>query len=113
MTESSATKVPVDLRFIGMLPTESVEAAARGGISQLDAMHGEVRGWKVSVEPPQPAWGCPAYAVQVQAELAEGALVATRAHGVDPLATVHDAFEGMGQLLGRRLAAPAFTFGAY
>jgi hypothetical protein len=39
--------------------------------------------------------------------------VATRAHGPDPLATVRDAFEGMGQLLGRRLAAPAFTAGAY
>jgi len=104
---------PVDLRFIGMLPAASVAAAALGSISQLDAVHSEVLGWKVSVEPPQSAWGYPAYAVQVQAELAEGALVATRAHGADPLATVRDAFEGMEQLLGRRLAAPAFISGAY
>jgi len=104
---------PVDLRFIGMLPAASVAAAALGSISQLDAVHREVLGWKVSVEPPQSAWGYPAYAVQVQAELAEGALVATRAHGADPLATVRDAFEGMEQLLGRRLAAPAFTSAVY
>ena len=106
-------KLPVDLRFIGMLPAETVEAAARGSISQLDAVHSEVRGWKVSVEPPQLGWGYPVYAVQVQAELAEGALVATRAHGADPLATVLDAFEGMEQLLGRRLVAPAFPSGAH
>jgi hypothetical protein len=104
---------PVDLRFIGMLPAASVAAAALGSISHLDAVHSEVLGWKVSVEPPQSAWGYPAYAVQVQAELAEGALVATRAHGADPLATVRDAFEGMEQLLGRRLAAPAFISAGY
>ena len=103
--------LPVDLRFIGMLPAETVEAAARGSISQLDAVHCEVRGWKVSVEPPQPAWGCPSYAVQVQAELEEGALVATRSHGADPLATMLDAFEGMQHFLGRRLAASALASG--
>ncbi|HEY0825677.1 MAG TPA: hypothetical protein VGD76_17960 [Ramlibacter sp.] len=92
---------PVDLRFIGMLSSESAEAAALGSISAL-AAQARVRGWKVSMEPPQSAWGLGAYAVQVQAELDEGALVATRAHGADLLATVHDAFEGMQQLLGRR-----------
>ena len=58
---------PVDLRFIGMLSSESAEAAALGGITALDEAHRQVRGWKVSMEPPQSAWGLPAYAVQVQA----------------------------------------------
>lgn len=98
---------PVDLRFIGMLSCESAEAAALGNITALDAAHTQVRGWKVSMEPPQSAWGLPAYAVQVQAELDEGALVATRAHGADLLAAVQDAFEGMQQLLGRRASAQA------
>lgn len=97
---------PVDLRFIGMLSSESAEAAALGSISVLERQ-ARVRGWKVSMEPPQSAWGLAAYAVQVQAELDEGALVATRAHGSDLLATVHDAFEGMQQLLGRRASAQA------
>ncbi len=92
---------PVDLRFIGMMSCRSAEQAALGGISALQPQAG-VRGWKVSMEPPQSAWGLPAYAVQVQAELDEGALVATRAHGTDLLAAVRDAFEGMQQLLGRR-----------
>ena len=64
--------LPVDLRFIGMLSSESAEAAALHGIHTLDALHGEVRGWKVSMEPPQFTVGYPAYAVQVQAELQEG-----------------------------------------
>jgi hypothetical protein len=101
---------PVDLRFIGMLSCESAEAAALGSITALDAAHARVRGWKVSMEPPQSAWGLAAYAVQVQAELDEGALVATRAHGSDLLATVHDAFEGMQQLLGRRASVQAQQF---
>jgi hypothetical protein len=101
--------LPVDLRFIGMLSSESAEAAALHGIHALDAVHGEVRGWKVSMEPPQFTVGYPAYAVQVQAELQEGALVATRAHGVDLVAAVRDAFEGMEQLLVRRSAPAGFT----
>ena len=96
---------PVDLRFIGMLSSESAEAAVLGGLTALDAAHTQVRGWKVSMEPPQSAWGLPAYAVQVQAELDEGALVATRAHGADLMAAMRDAFEGMQQLLGRRASA--------
>ena len=92
--------LPVDLRFIGMLSSESAEAAA---------LHGEVRGWKVSMEPPQFTVGYPAYAVQVQAELQEGTLVATRAHGVDLVAAVRDAFEGMEQLLVRRSAPASVT----
>jgi hypothetical protein len=52
-----------------------------------------------------------AYAVQVQvqAELEEGALVATRAHGADLAAAMRDAFEGMEQLLARRRAPASFT----
>lgn len=101
---------PVDLRFIGMLSSEPAQAAALGSIDALDSVHGQVRGWKVSMEPPQSAWGLGAYAVQVQAELAEGALVATRAHGSDLLATVRDAFEGMEQLLGRRTSVQPQQF---
>ena len=104
-----AMNQPVDLRFIGMLSSASAEAAALHGISALDARHGEVRGWKVSMEPPQLTVGYPAYAVQVQAELQEGALVATRAHGADLVAAVRDAFEGMEQLLVRRSAPAEFT----
>lgn len=105
---------PVDLRFIGMLSSESAEAAALGSITALDAAHTRVRGWKVSMEPPQSAWGLPAYAVQVQAELDEGALVATRAHGADLLAAVQDAFEGMQQLLRRRASAqPQYFTSSY
>lgn len=104
---------PVDLRFIGMLSCESAEAAALGSISALEAQ-ARVRGWKVSMEPPQSAWGLAGYAVQVQAELDEGTLVATRAHGSDLLATVQDAFEGMQQLLGRRASGPQqFTCAPY
>jgi hypothetical protein len=98
---------PVDLRFVGMLSSHSAEAAARGSIDALDARHREVRGWKVCMEPPQFTGGYPAYAVQVQAELAEGALVATRAHAADLEAAVRDAFEGMEQLLVRRSAPQA------
>jgi hypothetical protein len=47
--------------------------------------------------------------VQVQAELEEGALVATRAHAADLAAAVRDAFEGMEQLLVRRSAPAPFT----
>jgi hypothetical protein len=101
--------LPVDLRFIGMLSSEGAEALALGSIHALDAAHGQVRGWKVSMEPPQSAWGLSAYAVQVQAELEEGALVATRAHGVDLAAAVRDAFEGMEQLLVRRSAWSGLT----
>ncbi len=104
---------PVDLRFIGMLSSESAEAAALGKITALDAAHARVRGWKVSMEPPQSAWGLPAYAVQVQAELDEGALVATRAHGSDVLAAMHAAFDGMQQLLGRRACAAQQLTSAY
>ena len=102
--------LPVDLRFIGMISSEGAQALALGSIQLLDAGHGEVRSWKVSMEPPQSAWGLSAYAVQVQAELEEGALVATRAHAADLAAAVRDAFEGMEELLARRSApAPLFT----
>lgn len=105
---------PVDLRFIGMLSSESAEAAVLGRITALDEAHRQVRGWKVSMEPPQSAWGLPAYAVQVQAELDEGALVATRAHGADLMAAMQDAFEGMQQLLGRRASAqPQYFTSSY
>jgi hypothetical protein len=52
-TQDLTMNLPVDLRFIGMLSSESAEAAALHGIHALDALHGEVRGWKVSMEPPQ------------------------------------------------------------
>lgn len=106
-------KYPVDLRFVGMLSSDSAEAAALGSIGALDARHDQVRGWKVCMEPPQFTGGYPAYAVQVQAELEEGALVATRAHAADLVAAVRDAFEGMEQLLVRRSAPSAFTFSGY
>lgn len=106
-------KLPVDLRFIGMLTSESAQAVALGSIHTLDAQHREVRGWKVSMEPPQFTSGYPTYAVQVQAELEEGALVATRAHGADLVEAVRDAFEGMEQLLVRRGARSAFTASGY
>jgi hypothetical protein len=105
-------KHPVDLRFVGMLSSHSAETAARGSIDALDAQHGTVRGWRVCMEPPQFAAGYPAYAVQVQAELEEGAVVATRAHAADLVAAVRDAFEGMEQLLVRRNGAqPSTCFG--
>lgn len=106
-------KLPIDLRFIGMLSSEPAQAAALGGVRTLDAQHAEVRGWTVRMEPPQFAGGYPAYAVQVQAELAEGALVATRAHGADLVEAVRDAFEGMEQLLVRRSARSTFTAPGY
>ena len=93
---------PVDLRFVGMLASDRAAAAAHGCLSALDPVHPKVLNWQVRVDPPlSPRDG--AYAVRVQALLASGALVATRADGADVATAVRDAFDGIASYLRRVL----------
>jgi hypothetical protein len=100
----------VDLRFVRMLSSERAEEAAHACIRALDPVSGEVTGWEVSVQPPLPAWPEAGYAVRVQARLAGGGIVASRAQASGLLESVHHAFGGMGEMLlqeGGGLAAGA------
>jgi hypothetical protein len=92
---------PVALRFVGMLACDRALQAAQGCLSTLQPEH-PVLDWQVRVDPPQSPCGG-AYAVRVQARLASGALVATRADASDVAAAVRDAFDGVAAYLRRVL----------
>jgi hypothetical protein len=94
----------VDLRFLSMLSSEHAEAAAHACIRALDpVVSGEVTGWEVSVQPPLAGWPEAGYAVRVQARLAGGGIVATRAQASGLLESVHHAFGDMGEMLLQEL----------
>jgi hypothetical protein len=94
----------VDLRFLSMLSSERAEAAAHACIRALDpVVSGEVTGWEVSVQPPLAAWPEAGYAVRVQARLAGGGILATRAQASGLLESVQHAFGGMGEMLQQEL----------
>jgi hypothetical protein len=90
---------PIALRFVGMLACDRALAAAQGCLSALQPQH-PVVDWQVRVDPPWARRGG-AYAARVQARLASGALVATRADAADAASAVRHAFDDVAACLRR------------
>jgi hypothetical protein len=92
-------KYPVDLKFVRMLSSESAAAATLHRIGLLGSVHAGIDHWSVQMEPPAAAQGAASYAVRVQAQLKDGAVLAIRAHDADLVTAVHSAFTGMEQAI--------------
>jgi ribosome-associated translation inhibitor RaiA len=43
-------KKPLDLRFIGLAPSEAVESAVRTRIEQVERVCADITGWRVAIE---------------------------------------------------------------
>lgn len=100
---------PIAIRFVGILSSESAEAAARDAMVSLGLAYPDVASWDVCLRPPITLEGEGGYAVHVQAKLEGGGVVAIRSQADDLLDGVRDAFDGMEGLLQQefRVGSPA------
>jgi len=89
----------VQVRFVGMLCSVSADALARACTRGLDALHGGVACWDVSLQPPLAPWSDSGYAVHAQARMDDGSVLSTRAHGAELERAVREAFEAIDLLL--------------
>ena len=87
-------KLPLDLRFIGLEPSEAVESAVHAGIDHLERLCPDGTAWRVTVQQEYDyrAQGRP-FAVHVEVTMTRRDVAFTRVHDEDVHAALRDAFD--------------------
>jgi ribosome-associated translation inhibitor RaiA len=100
-------KLPLDLRFIGLKPSEAVESAVHARIGHLESLCPDVTAWRVTVQQQHApdTQGRP-FAVRVEVILPRQEVAFTRVHDEDVYVALRDAFDAarrnMETLVGMR-----------
>jgi hypothetical protein len=93
-------KLPATTRFLGLAPSQALEATIHAGIAHIERTCLHVTGWNVTVrqEAPQQHQAGP-YSVRVDASLPGQQLAVTRGHDTDVHMAVRDALAAMRRKL--------------
>ena len=89
-------KLPIQIRFVGMEPSEAVESAARKKAEKLDQFCPDIMSCRVSIEEAQKHQhqGRP-FAVRVDVTVPDHELSVDRVHDEDVYVALRDAFDDM------------------
>src|SRR5574337_210796 len=89
-------KQPLQIRFLGMAPSEALEAAARDKVARLEHFCGELGSCRVTIESTHKHrhQGHP-YAVRIDATLPGHEVSVDRVHDEDVYVALRDAFDDM------------------
>ena len=88
-------KLPVEIRFIGLEPSEALESAARGRIANIERMRSGLMAWRVAVtQLHKHQQQGREFAVRIDVTLAGHELDVERADE-DPYVALRDAFDAM------------------
>jgi ribosome-associated translation inhibitor RaiA len=88
-------KLPLDLRFIGLTPSEAVKQAVHTRIDHLERICPDVMAWRITVEQEHKhqTQGRP-FAVRVDLTLPGHEMAVSRVHDEDVYVALRDAFDG-------------------
>jgi ribosomal subunit interface protein len=87
-------KLPLDLRFIGMAPSDALEEAVQGKVAQLERFGGDVIGCRVTIEQEHKHQhqGRP-FSVRIDVTLPGHELAINRVQDEDAYVALRDAFD--------------------
>ena len=85
-------QLPLDLRFVGLEPSEAVESFVRARIRDVARLCPDVTAWRVTVQHEQEIQGRPV-AVRVEATLPRQDVAFTRVHDEDVYVALREAFD--------------------
>lgn len=94
-------KLPVEIRFDGLVPSEAVEFAICDRVRRAERLHPGLSSWRKTVErdhkhrhPGRP------FGVRIHAAVPGHALLATHVHDADVHVAVRNAFDDLVQQIG-------------
>lgn len=87
-------KIPLDLRFLGLSPSQAVEAAVHARVAHIERICPDVMAWRVTIdqEHKHQHQGRP-FSVRVDITVPGQELAITRAHDEDVYVALRDAFD--------------------
>lgn len=87
-------KIPLDLRFLGLAPSQAIEAAVHARVAHIERMCPDVTAWRVTIdqEHKHQRQGRP-FSVRVDVTVPGQELAITRAHDEDVYVALRDAFD--------------------
>lgn len=94
-------KLPVAIRFAGLVPSEAVELAIRERVRRAERLHPGIASWRITVEQDHKhRYQVRPFGVRIEVKLPRHELVVSRVHDEDVHVALRDAFDAIGQQIG-------------